>query len=76
MNDIIMTDFLTAKSSFGLGFASVMNIGGNFFYYNYSPTPAEADARALACDWRMTGRDISLALKHHDPKQRELPLGI
>jgi hypothetical protein len=76
MNNI-RTDFLTPRSSFGLGMASVMNIGGNYYHYNYSATTEEADANAIRSDWQMVGRDILSALKRaarSDLKQRELPL--
>jgi hypothetical protein len=76
MDSKFATDFLTAQSSFRLGIASVMNIGGSFFLYNYSGTPAEADARALRSDWRSVGHDMVHALKQHDPRQTELPLGV
>ncbi|MGD0060843.1 MAG: hypothetical protein ABSD58_15615 [Verrucomicrobiia bacterium] len=56
--------------------SSVLNIGGNFFQYNYSPTPDRADARALLSDWLMVGQDIATAMKQRDPQQSELPLGV
>ena len=74
MNDTFETDFLTPKGGFALGVASVLNIGGNFFHYNYSATPQEADARALRSDWQIIGQDIRNAFKLHDPKQCELAL--
>lgn len=55
----IQTDFLTASSGFTTGMGSVMGIAGNFYGFNYSATPQEADTRALRADWVMVGKDLS-----------------
>jgi hypothetical protein len=52
------TDFLTAKSSLWTGMGTVMNLAGNYFIYNVSPTAADADRRAIASDWRRVAGDI------------------
>lgn len=57
------TDFLVPASSFLIGVATIANLPGNFFRYNVSPTPAEADELALRSDFGMVGRDIEVA-KH------------
>ena len=44
------------------GAARVLDIAGNFDSYNESATPLEADARAIANDWMMVGRDMSAAI--------------
>lgn len=52
----------------------MLNIGGNFFYYNYSRTPQAADGKAIRSDWQMVGQDIRNGMKQYDPLQTELPL--
>jgi hypothetical protein len=39
----------------------VLNIAGEYFTYNESRDVQEADARAIACDWRVVGQDIRKA---------------
>jgi hypothetical protein len=56
------TTFLTADSSFLTGMGSSVNLAGNFYGFNVSASPSEADARAMQSDWSMVGRDISEAM--------------
>jgi hypothetical protein len=58
------TGFLFADPSFVQGFASAMDIGGTLCEYNASNTSREADARAIANDWAITGKDIVDAIKN------------
>jgi len=53
-----VTDFLTPRSSALTGMGTLLNLAGSYYFYNISPTPAQADARALASDWEMVGQDI------------------
>ncbi|MEE4258877.1 MAG: hypothetical protein V2I62_03895 [Bacteroidales bacterium] len=55
------SDFLFAKPSFIGGMASVLDLGATLVVYNESSTLAEADARAMASDWQVTGNDIKNA---------------
>ena len=66
MNPRAHTDFLTAKSSFATGMGSCLNIAGNYYMYNISPTTAEADGRAISSDWEMIGNDLLSAI-HETP---------
>jgi hypothetical protein len=54
----MQTDFLYARPNFLSGFASVIDIGGTLIEYNNSRNEVEADLRALASDWIITGKDI------------------
>lgn len=56
------TDFLTSTTSFKIGAGSIFNLAGNYFEFNASPSEAEADLRALRCDWEMVGRDLNSAI--------------
>jgi hypothetical protein len=56
------TDFLTPTSSYLVGAGSAFSLAGNYFEFNGSRTPAEADARALRSDWQVIGQDIATAL--------------
>lgn len=64
------TTFLTSDSTVFTGMASAMNIGGNFYGFNSSATPVEADRRALASDWGMTGKDVASALAQARPNSQ------
>lgn len=45
------------------GVATILNIGGNFFDYNYSETDKDADAKAIENDWGVVGQDIQKTVK-------------
>lgn len=55
--------FLFATPSFWQGVASVLDIGGTLVEYNGSATTEEADYRAIASDWAITGKDIQAAME-------------
>jgi hypothetical protein len=57
------TGFLFAHPGFLQGAAVVIDLGGTLVEYNVSGTPQEADARAIASDWAITGKDILTAAK-------------
>lgn len=56
------TDFLTSRGSLLIGAGSVFNLAGSYFMFNNSNSGAEADARALECDWGMVGQDLQQAI--------------
>lgn len=56
-----MTDFLFAQPSWLSGAARTLDLGGTFDRYNVSPSPEEADARAIANDWMTVGCDLAIA---------------
>ncbi len=56
------TDFLYPKNSPLIGAGSIFNIAGNYFDFNYSNTPEEADAKAIANDWGVVGQDLKEAM--------------
>ena len=58
----LSTTFLTADASFITGMGSAVNLGGNFYGFNYAPTPEAADLRALRADWAIVGQDIAAAI--------------
>lgn len=58
------TGFLFAHPSFLQGVASAVDLGGTLIEYNNSRTPQEADARAIASDWAITGKDIRAAAEN------------
>jgi hypothetical protein len=47
--------FLFGSLSFFEGMARMLDLGGTMVVYNDSPTPEEADNRALDSDWRAVG---------------------
>jgi hypothetical protein len=60
----LTSTFLTADAGFLTGMASAVALSGNFYEFNASTTPAEADIRALQSDWSMIGQDLSEAMGH------------
>ena len=62
MGEFDKTDFLTPQSSFLCGMGTAINLGGNFFGYNVSRSPKEADANAIFMDFQMVGNDMRQAM--------------
>ena len=53
------SDFLFADASFTEGMARVLDLGGTLTEFNRSLTSEQADAIALAMDWRAVGADMT-----------------
>ncbi len=55
------------------GMARVLDIGAVFDRGTYliSASPAEADTRATASDWRTTGADLQAALGEYEPETEQ-----
>lgn len=49
---------------------SAVGLSGNFYEFNASATPAEADTRSMQSDWSMIGRDLSEAMGQVAQQQR------
>ncbi|MCX6233912.1 MAG: hypothetical protein NT175_04195 [Bacteroidetes bacterium] len=56
------TDFLFPAPSFFKGLASIFNVPGNYYDFNYSQSNEEADYKALKTDWSIIGQDIRNAV--------------
>lgn len=54
-----------ASPSFLTGMARVLDLGATLelYSYNVSPTPEEADARAIGTDWEVVGSDLAEAIR-------------
>ena len=52
------SDFLFAQPSLLVGFARLIDLCGVIDDYNHSRSEAEADAKGLYSDFRITGEDI------------------
>lgn len=65
METKLCTNFLFSDSSFLTGIATIGNLPGNFYQFNGSATGSDADLKAIACDWRMIGRDLEIVLSKH-----------
>jgi hypothetical protein len=50
--------YLFATPTWAEGVGRLLDFGDSLTQYNDSPTPEEADSRALATDWRSVGGDI------------------
>lgn len=55
------TDFLFARPSALEGIGRILDFAGSYNQYNTSPTPEEADARAIRSDFEAVGRDLRAA---------------
>ena len=55
------TECLYTATNFLRGFASVFNLYGNYYKFNTSSTPEEADQKAIKSDWEKVGSDIKEA---------------
>jgi hypothetical protein len=62
MSNKVQTGFLFAEPSFLSGAARTLDLFGLFDVYNRSNTPLEADTRAIASDWIITGQDVQDAI--------------
>jgi hypothetical protein len=62
MSNKVKSGFLYADPSFLSGAARTLDFYGLYDAYNISATPLEADARALAADWIVTGQDLQDAI--------------
>ena len=77
MTERFCSDFLTSDGSFLSGAASAFSIGGRFFKFNLSATPARADVRAVRQDFAMVGQDIGdVAEKLEQQHRQQLKLAL
>lgn len=63
------TDFLFAKPSLLTGAGRTIDMGAwlEQYSYNFSASPAEADAWATANDWAVVGQDLKRATAQNRP---------
>lgn len=62
--------FLFADSGFMAGAASIIDIGGTLVMYNESKSGQDADTRAIASDWAVTGKDINNSVEKFEKEAR------
>ena len=60
------------QGSFLTGLATVLNIGGNFFEYDYSESGQEADRKAIQNDWGVVGQDLEYAIGKFEKENPKL----
>ena len=58
-----VTDFLFATPTLLTGAGTVINLAGDYYRFNISDSDVEADLRAIASDFGVTGEDIRKAIK-------------
>jgi len=66
MSNKVQSGFLFADPSFLSGASRSLDLWGQYDQYNRSLNGAEADARAIAADWIITGQDIKEAMDEFD----------
>ncbi len=64
-----VTDFLFSTPSFLIGAGSVLNLEGNYYSFNFSNDPAQADALALASDFGCVGQDVQSVIEKLEEKE-------
>ena len=62
MSNKVKSGFLYSEPSFLSGAARTLDMYGLYDAYNASDSSLEADARALAADWIITGQDLQRAI--------------
>ncbi len=62
MSSKVKSGFLYSDPSFLSGAARTLDLHGLYDAYNISTTPLEADTRAIASDWIITGQDLQEAI--------------
>ena len=63
--ELYRSDFLFSDRNFLTGMGSVFNLGGNYYEFNVSESPEEADSRAIASDWGVVGQDLRVAIAQY-----------
>jgi hypothetical protein len=66
-----LSTYLYARPSFIEGVARLIDFGGTLNEYNCSATSDQADAKAIASDWKVVGSDFKSAVKAYK-KQKPL----
>ncbi len=61
--------FLFGSFGFLEGMGRVVDLGSTMVEYNQSPSPEEADNRALASDWQAVGDDLKNAMNLYGKDQ-------
>ncbi len=59
------TLMLFAGLGFFEGMGRILDLRGTMVVANESPSPREADARALLSDWQTVGQDIETAIERY-----------
>lgn len=65
------TDYLVVRPNLLDGIASIADVFGSRWSYNYSPSEEEADARAMWLDWAVIGSDLNRAMERYSAKLAE-----
>lgn len=71
MSNKVKSGFLFADPSFLSGAARTLDLFGLYDRFNNSSTPLEADSRAIASDWIITGQDIQDAVDQFQSENEE-----
>lgn len=64
-----MNDYIFARPSILEGFARIADLGGTLQKYRRSPTPDQADSKAIYSDFKAVGDDIRRAMDQFDGGQ-------
>ena len=65
-----VTDFLTSKSGFIDGMATIADLSGNFHSYYKIKDPEVADQEAIMQDWQVVGQDLRWAYATEKAKSK------
>lgn len=65
MKSYYRTDFLFSRSSFWLGFGSILGVFAPYYTFNASKTEQKADSIAIESDFGTIGRDLKVSLNSY-----------
>jgi hypothetical protein len=65
------SDFLFTNPSFWVGVGGAVNLAGNYFPFNASPTAEIADMRAMQADFAVVGEDLRRSMELYEQKVAE-----
>ena len=60
------TTYIFPNTNFIVGMGSAINLAGNYYTFQASATPMEADLRALQSDWLVIGQDIRSTMRSQE----------
>lgn len=72
------SDFLFSNPNFWMGMGTAVNLAGNFYAFNVSPTSDIADLRAMKADFAAVGEDLLEAMRSYEQEvqQQEEVCGV
>ena len=71
MKSYYRTDFLFSKSTFWLGFGSILGVFSPYYTFNASESEHKADSIAMESDFGTIGKDLKYSFKTYSYARRK-----